>query len=372
MIRLNVTLGILCWPLLMAHADSLRLMNGESHKGKLAMAATGIELTSDDAKATFDLANVLLANFGEPAGSGTASFPAGVVLTNGSFVAGALKEFNGAAVKLGTPAQPIMVPSISIAAIVFAPIPCATILQIPAGKTGAILPNGDFFAGAFVGIKKNAAIVNSTLFGPHPFAINSQVSAVILRNLQAKAAARYEIGIKNGSRFFTNDVKIEKDALLLNDLILGPVKVGNAELAGIRAGSGRCQSLTEMKPMVVVDGAGKDAASSVSSGGGEEGSSTLSTPLNVAVTYAIPPGLPVFSSDIAVPKEAAAGARVTFAVYCDGRLLFRSIQVGSAIAAHPIRISCGAAQRIALRVEPAAPGSDAVVGQWITPMFLHP
>ncbi|MDD5350472.1 MAG: NPCBM/NEW2 domain-containing protein [Chthoniobacteraceae bacterium] len=360
-----------CWPILLCHAGSVRLLNGESHNGKVTLASSGVAVAADHTTTTFDLANIFSANFSDRPASEIASFPIGVVLTNGSFVPGGLKSFDEPAIKLGSAAQPLTVQRSAIAAIVFTSTPRAAIYRIPNGKTGAILPNGDFFEGTFTGIQKNSAVINSALFGPHPFVINTQISAVILRDIQV-APARYEIGAKDGSRFFSNDITINHDGLFFNDLTFGPTKVATGDLVEIRAGKGRYQLLTDQKPVSAVSASGADASSAVSTSEDAENGTTLSTGANVAATYAIPAGLSVFSCCATVPQDAAPAARVTFAIYCDGRLAFRSIQIAPGAAPQTLRVNCGSAQRITLRIEPAAPGSDAVVGKWIAPMFQRP
>ncbi len=357
-------------PLLPCEAGSVRLLNGESHSGKLAIAGTALAVTDAGSTATFDLANILVANFGEGAASDTATLPAGAVLNNGSFVAGAIKALDEPAMQLGPPAQPTTVQRASVAAVVFLPTPPAAIYRIPNGKTGVVLPNGDFFEGGFAGIKENAVLINSALFGPHRFAIKNQVSAVILQDIQP-GLPRYEIVTKNGSRFFSSDVKITSDGIVLNDPILGQVKIGEGDLVEIRAAGGRYQLLTDIKPVTAVTPSGADAAASVSVHDEGGGFRALSTGANVAVTYAIPPGFNTLTCRIAVPPESSPRARMVFSVYCDGKIVFRSSPIAPGPNPQNLRASLGAAQRMTLRAEPAIPGSEAAASKWIDPMFLR-
>ena len=351
-------------------AGSIRLLNGESHNGKLAIAGSGLSVAEGSSTATFDLASILFANFGDGEDSELASLPAGVVLNNGSFVVGAPGTLDGSAVQLGNPAQPITVQRSAIAAVVFSPSPHATIYRILHEKTGAVLSNGDFFEAEFAGIKEHFAVVDSPLFGPQRFAVGSRLSAVILHVLEP-GSPRYEIVTKNGSRFFSTDVKTDRDGLLLVDPILGQVKVGEGDLVELRAASGRYQLLTDLKPVAAVAASGADATASVSINDEKDGLRALSASANVAVSYAIPPGLTVFTCRITLSQESPPSARLVFSVFCDGKPVFRSSPISPGMTPQNLRVSLGTAQRMTLRAEPAMPGANAGVGKWISPMLLR-
>ena len=368
---LGKLLCILCiFPLLPCEAGSVRLLNGESHSGKLALSGNGLAVADAGSTATFDLANILVADFGENAASEAALLPAGVILNNGSFVVGPLKALDDSTVQLGSPSQPVTLQRPSVAAVVFDPIPRTTIYRIPNGKTGAVLSNGDFFEGAFAGIKNNFVTIDSPLFGPQRFAIGARVSAVVLHDIQP-GMPRYEITAKNGSRFFSNDMRVDHEGILLNDPILGQVKVGEGDLVEIRAGSGRYQLLTDLKPVSAVSASGADAMASVSTHDEGDALRVLFTGSNVAVSYAVPPGFNTFTCRIAVPQDSSPRARMVFSVFCDGRIVFRSSPIAPGPSPSILRANLGTAQRMTIRAEPAMPGSDTAAGKWIDPMFLR-
>ena len=375
-------LCFLCFStMLPCEAGSVRLLSGELHRGKLAITDTGLTLTEGNSTVTFDLANILNANFEESAAAETESHPAGVVLTNGSFVAGITCAFEDLEVKVSDAVQSIKVPRSAIAAILFAPAPHATMDRILNGKTGAVLLNGDFFEGDFSGIKDNSVVINSPLFGPHRFGFQNQASASVgIQNIQTSAvliqkiqpqAPGYEIRTKNGSRFLPNDIKIDHDRLNMSDPLLGPVKVSEHHLVEIRAGGGRCQLLTDLKPLSAVTSSGADAAASVSIHDEGEGLRALTTGANVAVSFAIPPKLTVFMCRVTMPQESSSRAPLSFTIYCDGRFVFRSSQISLGMNPQNLRVNLGTAQRITLRVEPLLPGSGAAVGKWIEPILLR-
>ena len=360
--------GLLCCllPLLACRAGSVRLFNGETHTGKISIASTGLAITEDHNNAIYDLQNVLSASLDENPPSEPATLSHGLVLSNGSFVSGPTKLPDAPTLKVGQ----ATVPRASVAAVVFSSVRPPDMYRLKNGRTGAILPDGDFFEGTFTGIKNGAAVIDSTLLGIHSFALSSGIAAVVLGEIKT-AGARFDIVTKGGSRYFATDLRVEHDGLQVTDSILGQVKVGSDDVSEIHAGAGRYQLLTELRPAATVAASGAAApASAVSTAGQWDGQPALSANAGVAVTYDIPQGISVFACSVAVPKETPAAARVTFAVYCDGKLAVRSMQAGPASTPLPLRVSFGPAKKITLRAEPAVPGSDAVTGKWIMPLFL--
>jgi len=358
-------------PLLRCWAGSVRLLNGETHSGKVSFSGNALAVTDATATATFDLANILVADFGENGASEAASFPEGVILSNGSFVVGTIRALDGLTVQLGAAPQQTAVPMSSVSAVVFSPTPRATISRVPNGKTGAVFSDGDFFEGEISGIKNNIVTINSPLFGPQRFAVGTRVSAVVLRGIQP-GAPRYEISAKNGTRYFASDLMVTGDGIALNDTVFGQAKIAEKDLDEIRAGSGRHQLLSDLKPVAAVTASGADATKSVSVQDEGDGLRALSAGANVAVSYAIPPGFNTFLCRIAVPQESPPRTRLVFSVSCDGIIVFRSNPVAPGSNPQNLRVNLGTARRMTLRAEPAQPDSGAAAGKWIEPILLHP
>lgn len=351
------------YPGLICQAGSVRMLNGDTYEGKVTADGAGISVTPEhSATIKLELANVFDAVLTEHDDSKSDSlppgtFPPGALLTNGSFLCGTVATLDAPTVKLGPASKPFTVPTSSIATIVFAPIPHAPIDQPRGGKTGAILPTGDFFVGSFLGMKENKVVINSVLFGPHPFNRGSQIAGVVLRDTQT--TARYEFTTVDGSRFLANEIQ-NNGGIIISDSILGQVKINSTDIAEIHAGSACYQRVTDLKPL--------SSPTSVR----QEPQGTLVTAVNVPVTYPVVAGMNGFSCDIAVAKNAPPGARVIFAVYCDGKSVLRSLPVDSTTAPQSFHVNFGAARNITLRVEPVAPGSDKVEGNWIEPLLVHP
>jgi|GEM_PF-934870 len=357
--------------------SSVRALNGTTYTGKIDLDTNGLTITPEQGTPVkVDLANVWSAVFNQPTGTLADSWPQGVFLTNGSFVAGQAKlSVEPVVIGGGTNST---VPSANIAWVLTGPMKFAKFPKTAKGHTGVILPNGDFFEGIYNGINdENRLVINSWLFGPHPFSLNPhEMAAAVLRDIPADPESLNEIVMTNGSRYHTDDLKIDPQGVIFHDSILGEVRAKNGEILEIRAGRKRYQFLADLKPVNVEIPAGVDANTvlKVQPGEGADTLASLLTGANAAVSYAIPAGFTVFSADIAVPKDAVPDTRLTFAVYSDGRfLLMRSPIIALGDKPQTLHIDLGNnVHTLVLRAEAAAPGSGKSAGRWIAPMFVRP
>lgn len=362
-------------PLLSSQAGSVRLITGERYEGKVDLVPDGIVVTPDHGGAPIkvDLPNLQEAMFGTRTQSSTDLVPPGALLINGSFVAGQVTAFDASAVKLGSAG--ISVPGSAIAQVVFAPIRRSKLPPPAGGRTGAILPDGDFFAGTVDGMKDNRLQINSILLGPQRLVPGSQAAGVVIRDVQ-NAVGGYKIVSRDGSEYQMNDLKVDKDGVLITDSIMGSVRIKTDDLVEIRGGVGRYQNLVDGAPARVDVPAGVNPANAfqVQAANAVPGVAdpSLLTLVNAMVSYAVPPGFTIFTSSVTLPQGAPPAAHLIFDVYADGRLVFGSPIVAAGQNPQPIRVSMGPVRLITLRVEPAGPGSNGATGEWIDPLFLRP
>ncbi len=355
-------------------ADSVRYLNGEVAEGKVELGAKGVTVaTKGGAPAPVDLANIFKVSFRRNQHSPDLLLP-GVVFVNGTAIAekGAISAVGAPTITVGD--EKITVPINAVAWVLFAPLPREKLSGAPAGQTGGLMPNGDFFPGTFVGTDKGRIIINSALFGPQKLEPKDHILGLVLRELKA-APTRFEVVTVQGSKFLTDEVQFENGAMVVKDSVAGPVRIKAENVVELRAGSGRFQPLVDQKPASVNAPVGTDAAAAVSvRKAGEDSTegapSVLTTAGNAAINYSVPAGFSVFTSGMAVPANAPAGARMAFAVYADGRPIFRSPAIGTAEKPTPIKINIGAARTVTLRVEPAGLGGG-MFGEWLDPMLLR-
>ena len=352
-------------------AATVRLLNGESYDGKVQFSNNQVVVITQSGTTRVDLPQVLDATFRDdrdPTKAGL--FPAGVLLTDGSLIAGPVNSLTGP-IKIGN----VTIPLLSVAWVVFQPIERDKIPQPSSGKTGAILPGGQFFPGAIASITNEVVAINSALFGPQRFSIRGRLDiwALVIRDVQ-DAGARYQVFTRTGSVYAVNDVKSESDNVGVVEPVFGNVKINKDDLQEIRLSKNQYQSLAGMKPDHVDAPKGVDAETAVQAppDAGDATGENLQTVSNVAVTYAVPKGFITFSTGAIVPQGAPPGVRFTFAVYGDGKfLLTKTPAIAAGDKAEHITVPVGNLHTITLRVEPASAGIGAVSGQWMQPMFLR-
>lgn len=348
------------WPLCALSAASVQLTSGETYDGKVVLDADAITVTPDRGAAVkIDAAKVFSAVFAPRTKTGLLS--PGVVLTNGSLIVGPVDS----------------IPAEAIALILFNPVPRGRIADLAPGRTGAILTNGDFFAGSVEGLKDYSVAISSPVFGLQRFELKSKVMAVVIRDVQ-NSGGRYAVSTKDGSYYLTPDMKIDPAGILLHDTLLGERKIKSEDIMEIHAGPGRYQVLTNVKParLVPPKGVTKEKAMKIQPGdpSSADNSAVILTAADTELSYTVPSGLSIFASRVSVPKDVPASGRVTFAVYGDGQLISKTPPMGPDDPPRDVRVDLGAAGTMALRVEAVAPAPvpPGVSGNWTGPMLLAP
>ena len=101
--------------------------------------------------------------------------------------------------------------------------PLRTAASIPAAGTGVVLHNGDFFDGEIRAIDNNSVQLSSVLFGLRTFS-RWETSAIVL-NDPLPAKGRFEVRTTDGSVFQVSAIAAEGDTLILDEPLLGRVRV---------------------------------------------------------------------------------------------------------------------------------------------------
>lgn len=350
------------------------MFSGETYDAKVDVDSSGISATRDHSLSSrLDLNNIIEVNFGKSLGN--VPCPVGVLLVNGSFIAGPPPEMDGTSVKIGKTA--IVVPSTSVARIVYNPMPFDKALQPSSGRTGVILSNGDFFVGTIDGQDKLSVTVSSVILGPQRFlkAPSANPFTLVLRDVQT-VPYRFEVVAKD-RRFLVDDVRTDTTGISIRDSVVGNVKIDTKDMVAIRAASGRWQPVTGMRPSSVGGPKGIDSANGVRVQPATETANpepaALFTAAQTSVSYAVPAGLNFFSCRIEIPKDTVApGTRFVFRILADGRLLSQSPLMGAGDVSQSIRVSLGTSRVFTLRIDPSSPFAGMVFGKWIDPILMHP
>jgi len=159
----------------------------------------------------------------------------GLLLTNGSFLAtepAALDSLRltGAEVSLawGEPARPLTFPVSSLARIFYKPVSPTDVL-LRADRAGLLLWGGDFIEGPLAALSNRVATVDSLLFGRKDYPTGDEVAAVLLREPKPPRTG-WQVTLRNGTTLMTRGLAAKGDRLLVEEPLLGPFPVPQAEV----------------------------------------------------------------------------------------------------------------------------------------------
>jgi hypothetical protein len=351
-----------------AHAGTVLTTDGVLHEGELAIDH-GIILRASLTTVKLPLSGILRARFATADGA----FQPGLVLVNGARIAGAFSSLNNTAVKVES--KRIAVPGNAIAWAIYNPISPALAAQIPRGKTGTLLPGGDFFEGTPRGGDASSVKVLSEIFGPRTFSA-SEIHALILREIQPQPSV-FEVLTRDGSSYPALDVSFGEGAeIVLRHPLYNGLRVPAGDLVEIRAGGVR---LDEIKPTTVTAAPGRDVAKcfmangSFHGGGLKLGTREVGAGFECAagatVWWTPSPGAGTFFAIVAANDDTPAGQKLTFSVYAGGKLAGRSAPLAAGDPPAVLRCAVPIAENLALRIE--STGGAASNGTWGEPMLLR-
>jgi hypothetical protein len=168
-----------------------------------------------------------------PAPGDDGKTPPGLLLRNGSFLAGAVEAAGETSLRLAAALRNESLSTINVARIVCQPLSKAMETRLVPGRAGVLLTKGDFVDGDFRSLEGGQVKVSSILFGTRAFDAKKEVLAVVLREADA-APTTFEIHLRDQSSFPAGAITFERDALVFQDSVLGAVRLPTGELAALR------------------------------------------------------------------------------------------------------------------------------------------
>ena len=352
-------------------AGTLLTVDGALHDGELVIDH-GIAMRGAQPPVKLPFSAILRARFA----TADATLKPGIVLVNGARIAGKFSALSEAAVKIE--AKRIVIPAKEIAWAIYQPFGPALAAQAPRGKTGALLPGGDFFEGTVRGGDATMAKVLSQIFGPRTFSA-TELHALVLRDVQPQQAA-FDVLARDGSIYPALDVQAaDSKGITLRHPLYNGLRIPLAELVEIRASASRMLPLDSIAPTRVDPAAGRDAAKCFATNRALDGGALklgirtadagFECATGAAVWWQPPPGAGTFLAIVAASVDTPAGQKLTFTVYADGKLAGRSAPLGAGDPPATLRCAVAATQNLVLRIEGA--GSVESSGTWAEPMLLR-
>ena len=174
-----------------------------------------------------------------PGPSPSQVIPPGVLLTSGSFLAGAYslaKSADGTRVRsaLERDGKAVIIPQDNVAVAAFHPTERSLITPVSA-QVGLLMKNGDFMEGAPDAIGGNEVRMNSILLGISSYPA-AEIRACVLHPVQASQAVPYEVRLHDGSDIFATGFSANNGQLGIGEASGVNVTVGSDEIAQFRAG----------------------------------------------------------------------------------------------------------------------------------------
>jgi hypothetical protein len=170
------------------------------------------------------------------AGSSTAPaerIPRGVLLRHGTFLAGPVEKATDSAVRLQGLFRNKSVSTVNIARLVCQPMTPEQAARLEPGRAGLLLSKGDFVEAEFRGLDGSSLKTTSVLFGPRSYNAGRDVLAVALRD-PAPEPADYELRLEDGSVLLARSVSVAPEHLLVQEPVLGAVRVPEADVKQFR------------------------------------------------------------------------------------------------------------------------------------------
>ena len=251
-------------------------------------------------------------------------------------------------------------PLAEISRLTFMPLTPAALARIPEHLTGVLKPSGDFVEGDFLGFDGQRIKISSVLFGPQSRAMHDEAAALVLRDVEPLPSPLV-VSTTTGSLFLAKSIQTEKDAVLIDDLSLGQVKVPQAQILVIKAGAQRLDRLEARKPLAVEAPSGVWPASAYSVGGLVAGQNisragrgvdhAIVIAANASVTFRLDAQYKLLFFRLGVPDAVLPAVSARIVVLADNKEIYRGNLLTSLDDPATIWLPISGAKTLTLRVE---------------------
>ena len=157
----------------------------------------------------------------------------GIVLRNGSFLAGPVQQASQTSVQLGGRFRQQPLTTIQVARILCQPLSPALAKRIVPGRPGVLLTKGDFVDGEFRSLENDRVSLSSILFGVRTFDARTEVLVVALRDVGPETGA-FTLRLRDRSLLHPGPLELEPGGLKFIDSALGSLRVPAGEILEFR------------------------------------------------------------------------------------------------------------------------------------------
>ncbi len=155
-----------------------------------------------------------------------------IYLLNGTTLVGNLKSINSKEIILSVEKKEFTVPLVSVGKVLFRNVPEEFKDVVNSGRSGVLLRNGDFIDGEVKEVDEDIVSLYSTLLGVRRLSIRLNVVAMVLGKPKL-ARPDVKIITRYGSEIKGSSIKFEQENIKLKEEILGEVEFPYRDLAEI-------------------------------------------------------------------------------------------------------------------------------------------
>jgi hypothetical protein len=160
----------------------------------------------------------------------------GVLLRDGSFLAGAVRSADESAVRISYPGKKdVTVLNSRVARIHLRPSRSPLRFEIAQGRTGVFTKSGDFLESEFKRIEGDTLHMGSVLFGSKKFGIENGDAVAVVLNDFVPARSGFEVTLLDGSALQVPKITANAETITIHEPILGTLSIPATELFEIRA-----------------------------------------------------------------------------------------------------------------------------------------
>ena len=164
---------------------------------------------------------------------GSITQPRGVVLRNGTFIAGGVRQAADSGLSVEGCLGSLRVSTVQAARIHCREISLSLLEHVPPARSGVLLAQGNFIEGEFRDLQGDRVQISSVLLGSRSYDLDREALAVILRRVEPNPVP-WEVQLRDRTVLRATELKITPAGLVVREELLGPLRVPFNAVAALR------------------------------------------------------------------------------------------------------------------------------------------
>lgn len=255
--------------------------------------------------------------------------PAGVQLRDGTILAGNVTSQADTLVRLSSAQFNLSIPLAEVSRVLFSKLEPAQLADVPPGRGGVLLKNGDFFEGEILDINAQRIKVSSIIFGIRRFQ-PAECVALVYREL-SPAPAPFVIALADQSLLRADQIGAAGGMLNVRLAGIGDISFPAAQVQSIKSAPARFKSLLDLRPELLPLDPARPAGFADDAPGriapkllGQPAGRWLLLRPDATATFALDGAFSMIMLRFGVPDGAAASAQLRLNVIADSEPVYQS------------------------------------------------